>query len=73
MLESFWIASVGEGRALDTPRLHLQRHTDTGLFDPFAAHLDATNQHARDPIQPNPDIDFHGRDQAQDRTQSIGG
>jgi transcriptional regulator with XRE-family HTH domain len=44
--------------ATDTPLLHLQRRTDTGLFDQFASHLDAITQPASDPIQTNPDIDF---------------
>jgi transcriptional regulator with XRE-family HTH domain len=44
--------------ATDTPLLHLQRRTDTGLFDQFASHLDAITRHASDPSQTNPDIDF---------------
>ena len=38
------------------PVLHLRRRHDGGLFDHFAAHLDAIATSASQPIEPAPDL-----------------
>jgi hypothetical protein len=59
--------------ASHAPLLHLQRHTDTGLFDQFTSHLDAITRHASDPIQTNPDIASEDPGQGPGSATSIDG
>jgi transcriptional regulator with XRE-family HTH domain len=38
------------------PLLHIHRRGDDGLFEQFAAHLDAIDHEASEPIEPDPDL-----------------
>lgn len=43
-------------RAPHAPLLHLQRRSDEGVFEQFAAHVEAIHHQASEPLAPNPDL-----------------